>query len=272
MQIFENNPEYQVTATSVTQDYNILGAVGLSWDAVKAALLAYAPQSNAPAGATYQWPMRSLNLKEIDGTSGQWTASITWASLSYQYALKIGGQQQQIRCDLSVVNAYPNSALGAAGQVPAMFAAGTNGAAVWFDGKSVHGASIYVPQRTWTESVEIPLAQYTFSYEDDVFSVQQSPVNSAPFRGYDPGEVLFLGMNAQLSTQNPNFVTASYEFSMSPNNSSDNGNLLTIGGIANIAKDGWDYLDVKYQQVVDSTAPTLIPQPQYIVIHRLYKR
>jgi hypothetical protein len=216
--------------------------------------------------------MRSLTLNEVDGTSGAWKATITWASLSYQYALKIGGQQQTIRCDLSIINSYPNPNIPAAAAAPGYYAAGTNGAPVGFDGRTVHGASIFVPQRTWTESVEIPMAQYTFAYEDAVFAIVQGPVNSASFRGYDPGEVLFLGMNAQLSTQNPNFVTAAYEFSMSPNNSSKNNNLLTIGPISNVAKDGWDYLDVRYQSVVDSGGATVVAQPQYVLIHRLYKR
>jgi hypothetical protein len=270
IQIWEDNPEFTATATSITQEYNLIGAVGMTWDQVKAALLAYAPQSNAPAGVIWQWPQRGFSLREIEATQGIWKGSVTWASLNYQYALKIGGQQQQIRSDINVVSAYPNPNLPAAVASPGYYVAGTQGACIGHDGHSVHGTSIYVPQRTWTESVEIPLKEYTFTYEDLVFGVQYSPVNGFSFRGYYPGEVLFLGMQAQLSAQNPNFVTASYEFSVSLNNSAQRQNLLTIGPIQNIAKLGWDFLDVRYNNVLDSGGQTMAAQPQYVLIHRVY--
>ncbi len=277
MQIFEDNPEFQLTATSVTQDYNIIGAIGLSWDQIKAALLNYAPVSNAPASSQYQWPRRAMSMREIDGTSGIWKASITWSSLIYQYATEIGGSQQQIRCDLSVVNAYANSSLPNPTSVPGFYTAGTLGAAIGFDGRTVHGASIYIPTRTWTESVEIPVAQYTFDYEDAVATVNGAPVNKLSFRGYQPGDVLFQGMQAQLNTGNPDFVTASFKFSQQWGNRSNSAQglalpTLSIGGITGIQKDGWDYLDVRYQASIDSTANTLVPTAQYVLIHRVYNR
>src|SRR5208283_2604426 len=89
LQIWEDNPEFQASANSITQKYNIVGAQGMNWDQVRAALLNYAPVANSPAGATYAWPRRAMTLEEVEATAGIWKGSITWSSLSYQYAIKI---------------------------------------------------------------------------------------------------------------------------------------------------------------------------------------
>ncbi len=267
MQIWEDNPEYQVTATSVSQDYNIVGAVLMSWDAVQAALLAYAPVTNAPAGSLYAWPRRSMTLKEVEATTGIWKASITWSSLNYQYALEIGGSQQTVRCDKSLAHIY-----GDPDDTAPNYSAGDEGRPIGFDGRTVHGCSIYVPTRTWTESVEIPTSQYSFDYEDGVAAIDNAPVNSSSFRGYSPGEVLFQGMQSSLNTGNPDFVTASYKFSQTDNRNVANGNAITIDDITNIEKDGWDYLDVHYKHVVDTSANIIVPKALYVLIHRMYDR
>jgi len=263
MQIFEDMPGLKLTATSVSMAYNVIEAGGLDQNAVKAALLNYAPVSNAPPGATYAWPRRALQLEETGPDT--WKATITWSALTYQYSLKIGGQQQQVRCDKEVVNTYGTN-------VPTLSAKGQTGAAIGWDGRTVHGCSIYVPQKTWTENVEIPISDFSFDYEDLVYQVQLAPVNLTPFRGHAPGAVIFLGMQVQLSTQNPDSVSASYEFSATPNNSAADNTLLTIGALTDIAKDGWDYLEVNYTPQVDTNQPLVVPTPQNVIIHRVYDR
>jgi hypothetical protein len=270
MQIFPDMPGAKATATSFSITYNIIQAPvsddpSSEYNAVRAALLAFVPVSNAPPGAVYAWPRRALELTEAGW--GAWKATVTWASLSYQYALKIGGAQQQVRCDKTLTQLYHDPAV-----TPPAYNPGDAGRPIGWDGRSVHGCSIYVPTRTWTESVEIPISQYSFDYEDQVAAVENAPVNSLPFRGYNPGEVRFAGMNAQLSTQNPDFVTAAYEFEQTDNRSVALGNAITIDGITGIEKDGWDYLDVHYETVVDTAAQLAVPRAQYVLIHRVYDR
>ena len=249
MLIYEDMPGLKVTATSVSMGYNITYAEGLDENTVKAALLNYAPVSRNPPGATYAWPRRGLDLNEVG--PGIWKATITWSSLAYQYALKIGGQQSQIRASKGTTpfGANPPDCKNAIG----------------WDGRTVHGCSIYVPERHWTETVEIPLSQYTFDYEDRVENIQNSPINSASFRGRKAMEVMFLGMQTNLSTQNPDFVTASYEFASSKNIAN-----LTIGAIANISKNAWDYLWVYYQPAVDPTAKVVVPTALNVFVERVY--
>ena len=243
-----------------------MSAQGLTWDQVRAALLNYAPLSNSPAGAIYAWPRRAMTLEEVEATSGIYKASITWASLSYQYAFKVGGQQQQIRCDISLTNSY--------GNVPGdpMFVPGAKGTVIGWDKRTVHGCSIYVPVVTWTESIEVPASQWSFDYEAKVTAMNQAPVNNATFRGYPAGDVLFQGMQANASTQNPDFVTASYEFSMSKGNYVASGNALTIGSITNIEKAGWDWLDVCYIFDKSQDETHILAFPDYVLVHQVYHR
>jgi len=260
MQIFEDMPSLKVTATSVSVGYNIIEALapifGVPFDenAVKSALLNYAPISRNPPGAIYAWPRRGLDLNEVG--PGIWKATLTWSSLAYQYALKIGGQQQQVRASKATVayGANPpdcNHAIG-------------------WDGRTVHGCSIYVPERHWTETVEIPLSQYTFDYEDEVEKIQTSPLNNGSFRGRQTYEVMFLGMQSNLSTQNPDFVTASYEFACGKNRTKANGNALTIGAITDIEKNAWDYLWVFYEPTVDPAAKAVVPTAKNVFCELVY--
>ncbi|MGO9111171.1 MAG: hypothetical protein ACLP9L_18255 [Thermoguttaceae bacterium] len=277
MQIYQDMPGFKVTATTLSIDYNIIQATDglipgtgnpLDYTAVRAALLQYVPVSNAPPGATYAWPRRGMDLKEVGW--GIWKATIQWASLTYQYALKIGGSSQQIRCDKSLVTFYSDSS-APSGAVP-NYSAGDKGRPIGWDGRSVHGCSIYTPTRSWTESVEIPISDYSFDYEDAVANINEAPVNSSSFRGYDPGEVQFHGMQVQLSTQNPDFVTAAYEFEQITNRNSGNGNQISIDNITGINKDGWDFLDVHYAPTIPSGTQAMVPKALYVLIHRVYDR
>jgi len=270
MDVFEDPNGYKVTATSLTIAYNIINAPlandgsTVFWQ-VRATLLNYAPVSNSPPNANYSWARRGITLDEVG--PGTWKATITWASLTYQYALKISGTQQQIRCDKMLGNVYQDSS-----QPAPPWSDGDKGRAIGWDGRTVHGCSIYVPTVSWTESVEIPASQYTFDYEDTVKAINQAPVNGFNFRGWNPGEVIFHGMQAQLSVQNPDYVTASFEFEASQNNSAANSNLITIDNITSIAKDGWDYLDVVYETKVDSSGKSMIPMAKWVYIHSVYGR
>ncbi len=207
-----------------------------------------------------------MTLEEVEATSGIYKASITWASLSYQYAFKLGGQQQQIRCDISLTNSYGNVP-GDPSLVP-----GAKGTVIGWDKQAVHGCSIYVPLVTWTESIEVPASQWSFDYEAKVTAMNQAPVNNATFRGYPAGDVLFQGMQANASTQNPDFVTASYEFSMSKGNYVASGNALTIGSITNIEKAGWDFLEVSYTYDKSQDGTRILAFPDYVLVHQVYHR
>jgi hypothetical protein len=268
LQIWDDNPSYKATATSITQGYNIIGAAGMSWDQVRAALLNYVPVTNAPAGTSYAWPRRAVTLDEVEATTGTYKATVTWSSLIYQRSMEIGGSQQQVRADKELIAVYTGS-----GPVPTAATPGAKGVPVGFDGKTVHGASIFIPTQTWTETVQIPAGQYSIDYENAVALLEDTPVNDARFRGCPAGDCIFHGMQAIVDTGNPDFVNATYKFCYSAGNRSNDPDSLpplTIGAVSGIVKDGWDYLDVRWEQAVDNG--TMSPKVQYVLIHRMYDR
>jgi hypothetical protein len=265
LDIFPDNAGYQLSANSISQDWTILGAAGMDEWQVRAALLAIVPSTNGPPDSDYAWPRRGLNLKERETTTGVWKFSVTWGTLVYQVSGKIGGQQQQVRTSKFLRNIF-----GDATKAPSTWTSGAAGVPIGWDGRTVHGCSIFVPMETWTESVEIPIADFTTDYKNAVRAVTRSPVNDATFRGLDPGEVLFLGLQYQISTQNPDYVTGAFEFSASQGLKQADGSWIKIGAIDHISKQGWDYLEPHMPVAVDPTNPVMVPTPDYVLIHQVY--
>ena len=151
------------------------------------------------------------------------------------------------------------------------YAALDKGRPIGWDGRSVHGCSVFVPTKSWTESVEIPIGQFTFDYEATVEVIQNSPLNLAPFRDCAALECRFAGMQAQVSTQNPDFVIATFDFEKSPNYGAGLSQpAITIDGIANITKFGWDYLDVHYEPQIPAGQNAVVPMAQYVLTHTMY--
>jgi hypothetical protein len=265
MIIQPDNPAYQLTQTSISQDWTVTGAAGVDEWTVRAAILATVPQANAPPTSPYAWPIRGLQIKEKEASTGFWRFTVTWGTLIYQVSGKIGGQQQQVRTSRVLTGVFTNDPKTIPGD-PA-WSVNDEGVPVGWDGRTVHGCSIYVPQETWSESVEIPLADFTDDYKNAVRAIVRSPVNSEPFRGLDANEVLFLGMQYQISTQNPDYVSASFEFSASEN--LDGEDALTVGSITGITKKGWDFLDV-HMPVTVGANPVMTPDPDYVLTHEMY--
>ena len=166
---------------------------------------------------------------------------------------------------------FPGRGPGApAGSTP-NYAAGDKGRPIGWDGRSVHGCSVWVPTVSWTETVEIPAAQYGFDYQQTVAKIAFSPVNQNAFRGYAAGQVLFQGFNAQYDAKNPDFVTGAYEFSAGPSYGGGGLPAITIDDIANITKAAWDWLDVHYQPQCPSGSTAMQPpKANFVLTHRVY--
>jgi hypothetical protein len=91
--------------------------------------------------------------------------------------------------------------------------------------------------------------------------------NSAAFRGFEAGEVLFVGCsgNQEWDDQKGRGPwSLSYRFVASKNITGD-----TIGSITGIAKKGHEYLWVRYEDAVDSSS--LIKKPKAVYVNKVYK-
>jgi hypothetical protein len=161
---------------------------------------------------------------------------------------------------LDFENRYPSGAANQSG-------------AIGVDGDSVNGVDIVIPALTWTETYDVPHQFITADYIKNLSKVTGS-VNSATFRTFPAGEILFLGASGSQewdSDKGDGPWNLSYKFVQSPNAGSGKTlPALTIGSITGIEKDGHDYLWVRYEDSVQSNA--LIKQPKAVYVNKVYRR
>lgn len=170
---------------------------------------------------------------------------------SYDFTFDTGGQMQKITQSLQTVGKY----------APAGETAPDNEGAIGFDGDTVEGTEILVPQFTWTETHYPPLSAITWTYAD-VLEALTGKVNSAPFRGRAAGTVRFDG--AQGGKKDEQKGQLSYKFTRSPNATN-----LTVGSITGIAKEGWQYLWVRYKSAESQNRP--IKKPAGVYVEKVYE-
>ncbi|MCE9532476.1 MAG: hypothetical protein K8T89_15350, partial [Planctomycetes bacterium] len=125
----------------------------------------------------------------------------------------------------------------------------------------VEGVDITVPVFRFSETYSIPAALITHAYKLTLFNLT-GRTNNAPFKGFATGEVLFLGASG--SRRNLEKWEIAYQFAASKNAVG-----LKVGDLIGIAKKGWEYLWVRYADVVDQKV--LVKQPESVYIERVYE-
>lgn len=140
------------------------------------------------------------------------------------------------------------------------------GGAIGYDGENVNGVDITVPVWNWTET------RYYFDSDVNMnaYYALTGCVNSDVFKGYQPGEVLFMGASGQKRGDswiiNPNNKwEVNFKFAASPNLTG-----ISVGPITGIAKKGWEYLWIQYGDDVDNTAKIRIKKPIAAYVEKVY--
>lgn len=132
-------------------------------------------------------------------------------------------------------------------------------------GDEVDGCDIVIPALKLNVAFSHPLGIITIAKAKQL-AQYTGVVNSAAFLGFSAGEVLFLGASGSDGTDAEAEVT--YQFACSQNATG-----LTIGTISSIAKEGHDYLWIRYKDAVDSSFGLYaVKEPQFVYIERVYDR
>lgn len=136
--------------------------------------------------------------------------------------------------------------------------------AIGVNDKSVDGVDIVVPVFNFSETHRF--AEISNYYKGAIFNVT-GKVNRDPFRGFAPGEVLFLGAtgNKRDNTGETPWELA-YRFSALANR-----NDIYVGSIGPITKRGWEYMWVRYADADDNVSKTLIKYPLSVHIEQVYQ-
>lgn len=144
--------------------------------------------------------------------------------------------------------------------------------AIAVDDDRVNGVDIVVPALQWTEQYDVPASYVTAAYVKSVAGITGT-TNSAAFRTFAAGEVLFLGCSGSQewdSERGDGPWSLSYRFVASPN--AGNGQTLpaiTVGSITGVAKKGHEYMWVRYESSVDSSQ--LIKKPKAVYVNKVYR-
>jgi hypothetical protein len=168
-----------------------------------------------------------------------------------EFSFDTGGGTQHITQSLSTVGAY-----AAPGEACPSF-----GGAIGVTRDSVEGVDITVPVYNWTETHYLDDAYVSSSYKASLFHLT-GKVNQSSFRGFEPGEVLFLGASGSRRADEDWEIT--FRFAASPNRRG-----LTVGQITGIRKRGWEYLWVRYADAEDSGV--LVKRPVSAYVEQVYE-
>lgn len=149
------------------------------------------------------------------------------------------------------------------GRYPAATAPDQKGA-IAVDGDEVKGTEVTVGAGKFNVQLMQPMGVVTMSYFRYLMDLTGG-VNSDPFLGFAPGEVLFLGGRGSDGSESKSTVNLSYAVSRNAT--------LSIGDIANIQKKGWDFLWVRYEDAEETADGVTHPvrKPLYAYVDRVYK-
>ncbi|MCE5280347.1 MAG: hypothetical protein ABFD92_07895 [Planctomycetaceae bacterium] len=136
------------------------------------------------------------------------------------------------------------------------------GGAIGVTKDSVDGCDITVPVYAFSETHVLADAAVTPQYKAILFALT-GKVNDAMFKGLNPQECLFLGATG--SKRGSGAWEITYRFAGNP---SVDG--ITIGDIVNVSKLGWEYLWVRYQDVEDANAKSIVKRPQAAYTEKVY--
>jgi hypothetical protein len=125
---------------------------------------------------------------------------------------------------------------------------------------SVEGTDITIPIYSFTETHYLPVAVVTGAYKAALFFLT-GKVNNAVFKGFAPGEVLFMGASGSQRGEEDWEIT--FRFAASPNVTN-----LSVGPITGIDKKGWEYLWVRYADAEDEKV--LVKQPIAAYVEKVY--
>jgi len=128
---------------------------------------------------------------------------------------------------------------------------------------AVEGVDITLPVYSFSETHYLADSVVTNPYKGILFMLT-GRVNLGAFRGFQPGECLFLGASG--SKRGNELWEISFRFASSPNRIG-----ITVGGIAGISKKGWEYMWVRYADQEDAGAKAIVKKPVAVYVEKVYE-
>ncbi|MEX2218845.1 MAG: hypothetical protein WD749_08800 [Phycisphaerales bacterium] len=224
--------------------------------------LAARNQAETTSPATYDTlPRQSVSVEPVGDEL--WEATVRYARQSGSlpepgqsiFSFDTGGGTQHITQSKDTVSSH-----AASGTTAPDFEG-----AIGVTADSVEGVDITVPVYQFSETHYFPDEEVTPAYKGTLFSLT-GKVNSGSFRGFQAGEVLFLGATGSRRGTGPeDDWEISFRFAASPNAVG-----ISVGSISGISKKGWEYLWVRYADQEDTGSHAIVKRPVAAYVERVY--
>jgi len=127
----------------------------------------------------------------------------------------------------------------------------------------IEGTDIVVPQLNFTVSRDLDAALVSNAYIQGL-AAATGTTNQSAFRGLPAGSVLFLGSSGQQKDEDT--FGAEWRFAAASNLEN-----FQVGQITVPSKKAWEYLWVRYSITADDASKSLIVQPKYVYVERVYQ-
>lgn len=228
--------------------YKVLGT--MDEDEVYALVLATAPTS-----LTIDGRVLTKRTFEVDPEDWEvWVCTVTFQKQTLgenesSYQFETGGGSIHITHSKETVQA-----VAASGTPPNFY----NG--IGWNGRELTGCDIVSPVFNFSETHAFPSAFVSGAYKLALFR-GTGKTNAGSFKGFAPGEVLFLGASG--SKRGDENWEITFRFAASENLTG-----ITVGGISGINKKGWEYLWLYFED--DVNQDTLVKKPAVALVERVY--
>ena len=170
------------------------------------------------------------------------------------FAFDTGGGSKHVNQSIATVSRTPSDAPDYGGAI-----------SVDSEG-NVNGIDITMPVMNFSETHYFRASKVTTAYKKRLAELTGT-VNNGKFKGYAPGEVLFLGASgSRRGKHSDDDWEITFRFAVSPNREN-----LKIGDLTIKEKLGWDYLWVRYADEVSSDQKSLVKKPESAYVERVYQ-
>lgn len=128
------------------------------------------------------------------------------------------------------------------------------------------GISVYIPTGTMTITHWFRKSQWTTRLRNKI-AYRRCRYNSDTFRGFQHGELLFVGETVSYSDNDP-YVEVQFKFLIS-----ENSDDIEVGDFHNIHKRGWQGMWCRYRKDVKTVngKKYQVVEPQGVAIEKIYK-
>lgn len=202
-------------------------------------------------------------------TTGFWSVEVPYVPLArkplelgeFRYSGKTTGGTRKITQSYSTAGTYSSTS-----GIPGPISPGVVdfGGLIGVTQDNVEGTDIITPIFEWTEEREFATLSVTNAYLGKLFDLT-GKINNASFRGFFEGEVLFMGADFSIRTNERWKFIFSFKASQNIINQ-------TFGNFVGVNKEGWQYAWTWDTPALNAGEGYVLRSPRYMMVENVYRK